>query len=88
MRLTPKSSPSPCEIIADHLSTAGWSLGRVSAVDSRGRTLAGNGAERVGFERTVLQRLGALSGLALVQSDEVSISLKACAAIRRQLKFG
>jgi hypothetical protein len=50
--------------------------------------LVGNGAERVGFECTVLQRLGALSGLALVHSDEVSISLKVCAAIRRQLKFG
>ena len=27
-----------CEIIADSLSKAGWSLGWVSAVDSRGRT--------------------------------------------------
>jgi hypothetical protein len=27
------------EIIADNLSKAGWSLGWVSAVDSRGRTI-------------------------------------------------
>jgi hypothetical protein len=27
------------ELIADNLSKAGWSLGRVSAVDSEGRTI-------------------------------------------------
>jgi hypothetical protein len=38
------------EIIADHLSKAGWSWGCVSAVDSRGRTIwiadAHRGAEK------------------------------------------
>ena len=29
----------PWEIIADNLSKAGWSLGWVSAVDARGRTI-------------------------------------------------
>ena len=28
-----------CEIIADRLSKAGWSLGWVSAIDSQGRTV-------------------------------------------------
>jgi hypothetical protein len=37
-------SPEPCarhywEIIADNLSKAGWSLGRLSAIDSNGRTI-------------------------------------------------
>jgi hypothetical protein len=36
------------EIIADSLSKAGWSWGRVSAVDSRGRTIFAVDAHRGG----------------------------------------
>ena len=38
-RIAARNRMKNCEIIADNLSKAGWSLGWVSAVDSWGRTI-------------------------------------------------
>ena len=43
------------EIIADHLSKAGWSLGWVSAVDSQGRTIWIADAHRSDGKRFVVR---------------------------------
>jgi len=54
------------EIIADNLSKAGWSWGRVSAVDTRGQTIFVADAHR-GDTRT-LEDFSVLAKLA--ESDE------------------
>jgi hypothetical protein len=43
------------EIIADNLSKAGWSWGRVSAIDSNGRTIWIADAHRDGGKRFVVR---------------------------------
>jgi hypothetical protein len=43
------------EIVADNLSEAGWSLGWVSAVDSRGRTMFVADAHRGDVKRFVVR---------------------------------
>jgi hypothetical protein len=45
------------EIIADNLSKAGWSLGWVSVVDSRGRTIWIAGAHRDDGKRSSCARM-------------------------------
>jgi hypothetical protein len=44
-----------CEIIADNLSRAGWSLGYGSAIDSNGRTIRIVDAHRGGGKRFVVR---------------------------------
>jgi hypothetical protein len=46
------------EIIADNLSKAGWSLGRVSAIDSNGRTIWIADARRDDGKRFVVRADG------------------------------
>jgi hypothetical protein len=43
------------EVIADNLSKAGWSCGRVSAIDSNGRTIWIADAHRDGGKRFVVR---------------------------------
>jgi len=45
------------EIIADNLSKAGWSWGRVSAVDSHGRTIFVADAHRGDGQRLLCERM-------------------------------
>ena len=56
------------EIIADNLSKAGWSWGRVSAVDSHGRTIFVADAHRGDGQRFVVRADERLTAFVELQS--------------------
>jgi hypothetical protein len=57
------------EIIADNLHKGGWSLGRVSALDSQGRTIWIVDAHR-DESRFICARMKSLSGIGSGTQDE------------------
>jgi hypothetical protein len=63
-----------CEIIADNLSKAGWSLGWVSAVDSKGRTIWIADAHRDNGKRFVVRAEEKLSAFVELERQVLTVT--------------
>ena len=59
------------EIIADNLSKAGWSWGRVSAVDSHGRTIFVADAHRGDGQRLLCERMKSWSRFSNLKESRI-----------------
>ena len=62
------------EIIADRLSTAGWSLGWVSAIDSNGRTIWIADAHRDDAKRCVVRADEKLSAFVELEREVLTVT--------------
>ena len=63
-----------CEIIANRLKTAGWSLGWVSAVDSQGRTIWIVDAHRGDGRRFIVHADEKLSAFVELERQVLSVT--------------
>jgi hypothetical protein len=63
-----------CEIIADNLSKAGWSLGWVSAVDSKGRTIWIVDAHRDDGKRFIVDANDKLSAFVELERQVLTVT--------------